>query len=201
MSPEWHKAYYQANKAAQLEKQRLARAQRTPEEREAEREYQKRYREQNRERLLAYDRERNAERWEALSPEKKAEYLRRQREADRNDPERRRAINARAIAKNKEQRLQAWREWYEANKAYNIARVSARRAHILNATPLWANLEAIKRVYAQAVELEKQDGVKRHVDHIVPIKGKHVSGLHVESNLQILPASENLRKSNRHERV
>lgn len=56
-------------------------------------------------------------------------------------------------------------------------------------TPKWANRNAIREFY-----VNKPEGC--HVDHIIPLRGKLVSGLHVESNLQYLPALENLRKHN-----
>lgn len=74
----------------------------------------------------------------------------------------------------------------------------SRRAFAKQATPAWAN----KWFMAQAHELAKLrtkiTGFKWHVDHIVPLKGKTVCGLHVESNLQVIPASLNLKKGHRY---
>jgi|TARA_Y100000310_G_scaffold51684_1_gene47595 5-methylcytosine-specific restriction endonuclease McrA len=53
---------------------------------------------------------------------------------------------------------------------------------------------AVKNIYAQAAQLEKQDGIKRHVDHIIPISR---GGKHVAKNLQILSATENMKKGAR----
>ncbi len=57
-------------------------------------------------------------------------------------------------------------------------------------TPKWANTEEIAEIYRNRPE-------GYHVDHILPLNGKNVSGLHVPSNLQYLTASENLSKSNK----
>jgi len=66
------------------------------------------------------------------------------------------------------------------------------------ATPPWANHSAIGQIYAECVRMENKTGVKYHVDHIVPLQGKIVCGLHVQNNLQILPGKENQSKGARY---
>lgn len=70
----------------------------------------------------------------------------------------------------------------------NIARV--RRRGVSHATPPWADKNAIKAIYVEA----RSKGL--HVDHIIPLKGKNVCGLHVPGNLQLMTKSENSRKGN-----
>ena len=58
------------------------------------------------------------------------------------------------------------------------------------------HLGGIQYIYKEARSMNVQGGIQYHVDHIVPLNGKLVSGLHVPWNLQIIPADENLRKGN-----
>ena len=67
---------------------------------------------------------------------------------------------------------------------------AAHRARKLKATPKWANMKKIRDIY-----LNCPKGFE--VDHIIPLKGKTVSGLHVENNLQYLTKSENCSKGNK----
>jgi hypothetical protein len=65
-----------------------------------------------------------------------------------------------------------------------------------NRVPAWANLDAIRAIYAEADRLSRETGVVYQVDHIVPMKSPIVCGLHCEANLRPLPALENAQKSN-----
>lgn len=56
--------------------------------------------------------------------------------------------------------------------------------------PKWADVEAIKSIY-----INRPKGY--HVDHIIPLQGKNVSGLHVHNNLQYLSPTENISKGNK----
>lgn len=71
------------------------------------------------------------------------------------------------------------------------SKLEARRRRVRVQTPVWADLEAIELLYQLCPK-------GAEVDHIYPLKGKTVSGLHVLSNLQYLPISENRRKGNRY---
>lgn len=57
----------------------------------------------------------------------------------------------------------------------------------------------IKVIYLACEAITASTGIEHHVDHIVPLQGESVSGLHVWWNLQIIPAKENLSKSNKWE--
>ena len=85
----------------------------------------------------------------------------------------------------------------EANKGIVSALNSRRRASKLKATPLWANQELVTSFYKQAKRFEVWLGVEYHVDHIIPLKHPDVCGLHNEFNLQIIPAIDNMKKSNK----
>lgn len=77
-----------------------------------------------------------------------------------------------------------------------------RRVRKIQAMPIWLTEEHNRQIgefYTLAKECEILTGDKYHVDHIVPLKGKNVCGLHVPWNLQVLPADVNIRKGNRYE--
>jgi hypothetical protein len=74
-----------------------------------------------------------------------------------------------------------------------------RRAAQLQRTPPWADMEAIRAVYARAREISVATGVEHHVDHEIPLQGRLVSGLHVPNNLQVITGLENIKKRNRFE--
>ncbi len=82
------------------------------------------------------------------------------------------------------------KKYYASNRSDFIIRARNREIAKLQRTPAWANKEAISFFYKYCPE-------GYHVDHKIPLQGKAVSGLHVETNLQWLPALANLGKGNK----
>jgi hypothetical protein len=72
-----------------------------------------------------------------------------------------------------------------------------RRAAKLKASPTWSDDRAISELYKIAKRLQIITGVQYHIDHIDPLQHNLVCGLHVAQNLQVLPATVNIEKSNR----
>ena len=86
-------------------------------------------------------------------------------------------------------------------KKINLKKSALQRkrfASKLHRTPSWADLKKIVLVYIEAAYLTKETGVKYVVDHIIPLQGKLVSGLHVDNNLQVITQKENNIKKNKY---
>lgn len=147
------------------------------------------YRENNRQRLDAKVKD-----WSAANPDRRREHRRRWREAN--------ILFARTIERayflaNHSKELTRRKVYAAANKPKWAHYATKRKAAKLRATPSWADQNAIFGIYQKCAEVTAQTGVRHEVDHIIPLQGKTVSGLHVETNLRVIPMVENRRKSNR----
>ena len=82
------------------------------------------------------------------------------------------------------------------NLAKNVAKVTKRRADKSCRTPVWADIQTIEQFYSDAREFKEALGHSFEIDHVIPLRGRRVSGLHVHTNLQILPKQANAKKHN-----
>jgi len=91
------------------------------------------------------------------------------------------------------------REYYQQNKQYYITKGYLRNKKRQQAQPKWLTEEhlfILQEIYDLRRLRSEATGVEHHVDHIVPLRGQDVCGLHVPWNLQVIPATENLSKGN-----
>jgi hypothetical protein len=104
--------------------------------------------------------------------------------------------------RNKKQHLSQKRSYRQANKGKINALVASRKKHIKQRTPAWlSDFDKLKMqcMYSVAAMLTRENKEPWHVDHIVPLQGKLVSGLHVPSNLQLMRGLDNISKKNKYE--
>ena len=159
----YHQAYYQANKEKYDTRSKA-------------------WRIANPEKMLEFDRK-----WKAKNQDKIAAYelatrdkrLARQciYDASRRDKEKHKECVRKWRSKHGKEYHVRWRN---ENRGKTRATSAKRRARKLNATPIWADLKAIQSIYERASE----QGLT--VDHIIPLQGENVCGLHVPLNLQLL---------------
>lgn len=93
---------------------------------------------------------------------------------------------------------------YATQKDTYVEKSARRRASKLCATPPWldeTHKRRLQSIYKACRNVTKRTGKAHHVDHIVPLKGQNVCGLHVWWNLRIVPSEMNLSKGNKVEVV
>lgn len=111
--------------------------------------------------------------------------------------ERKAALDREYAVKHPEKRIAARRKWAQSNPGVDKAVKAHNKAERSKRVPAWLSEEdkwLIAEVYALAALRTEMFGFTWHVDHVVPLKGKKVSGLHVPWNLQVIPWVDNLRK-------
>lgn len=115
-----------------------------------------------------------------------------QRDWKKQNPELAKEINKSWVQRNPDLDKQIRQNWINQNRDLVRASCNARRKKVKQHTPAWADIKKITEIYLNCPE-------GYHVDHIIPLRGKNVSGLHVETNLQYLPATDNIKKGNKFE--
>jgi hypothetical protein len=133
-------------------------------------------------------------RWESKNLATRSAEKCRRRAAN---PERSNEIQRNSRLRNPEGIRASRRRYYLANRADFIANSKARKAAQANRTPIWSDLSACRAFYVMAARATACTGIRFSVDHVIPLRGRRVSGLHVPDNLRVMPLRANIAKGNR----
>ena len=168
----------------------------------------KRY-EKNRDEYLAHYKKHYEENRDEVLARKKKYYeenrdkaLARQKEHRKENREKEAARNKKYYEENRDKALARQKKYNADNPEKKAATNAKRRAAKLERIPSWSNkadLKAIRKIYARCRRINKLTGVEHQVDHVIPLQGENVSGLHHSTNLAIIPAALNASKYNKWE--
>ena len=149
-------------------------------------ECKKQYRKDNVEEIRQYDKE-----YRQANPERKTNA---QRKYYLNNIEEIKQYNKQRYQDNIEEIRQDMKQYRQDNQGKVNARHAKRRAAKIQRTPKWLtslDWEKIEEFYIYARFMTETLGIPHVVDHIIPLQGKNISGLHVPENLRIITAREN----------
>lgn len=135
----------------------------------------------------------NITKWRLQNPEKMSQQNKKWMLENR---ERREIWRQNHYKKTAKKQIELAKKWAKENYLRSREICSARRKITKNQVP-WYDAKKVSDFYKEAKRLTEITGIPHEVDHIVPLRGKTVSGLHVQNNLQILTRSENIKKGNR----
>lgn len=177
------KSYYQSNRAkvdAKNKKNKII-------NRERYRKTYKKWAKKNKEKRNKQARERHL-----LNREKEVARVRKYNENNRD-------IRLAYYRNNKEKVKQSQLNWKIKNRDKYRQYYNKRRLAVINSKFVTPDSDKvlIEKIYKEAVRLTVETGIKHEVDHIIPLQGKNVCGLHVSWNLQVLPFNENRSKGNK----
>jgi len=141
--------------------------------------------------------------WREENPEKRAEHRKKHKQLHRDieNQQHKAWLNADPQRKEKYriQKNEATLNWQKTNPQKRLKNVQDYRARKIERMPDWLNdghLFEMESIYKYCSALNSI-GLNYHVDHIIPMRGETVSGMHVPWNLQVIPALDNIRKNNR----
>lgn len=152
--------------------------------------YYKKHYDKNKERVNASNRERWARNRDKYNASHKA-WLERNKEKKKQ-------MDKEWAAKNRDKVNAASRAYYARNKLEHRERCARRGRMQKLSTPKWASFSSILLKYKERERMSLLTGLVHHVDHIIPLQGENVCGLHVENNLRVILARDNWSKNNKY---
>lgn len=144
--------------------------------------------------------EQNADYRKAAAHERYLKNMEREKERGRRHYEKDRQAGIARAAEWRKANPERHKQHMKTRRVDKAARVeiqARRNACKKLRTPPWIDKQAFKPIYQRCKDVIAETGLPHDVDHIIPLQGETVSGLHVPWNLQILPSSINRAKSNK----